>query len=188
VVPSALFKEQKAVDKDQPKTSKSLVEEYKAKLAALQASFQAKEKELAQAKQRVQEVTTRQKTDEAVIRKNMQEIDRLKKEVASKPPPVRVVQPAQDKKPIVDVEDMKTKLMDKFTTQLETIFVQNADEPSRNADAELISNETKNSSLDDKEKLIQAVQKSQQQFRAELGELFSNQWNSKISDLKNSMR
>lgn len=72
---------------------------------------------------RLQEVTAKQKTDEAVIRKNMQEIERLKREVASKPAPVRVAAPAPDKKPVVDVEDMKSKLMDKFTTQLETIFV-----------------------------------------------------------------
>ena len=58
-----------------------------------------------------------------MIRKNMQEIERLKREVASKPAPVRVAAPVSEKKPVVDVEDMKSKLMDKFTTQLETIFV-----------------------------------------------------------------
>jgi hypothetical protein len=68
---------------------------------------------------------------------------------------------------------------------LENIFVDTTEEKQATED---ILNETQNSSLDDKEKMLTAVKQSQEKFKAELGDLFGNTWNSKIAEIKANIK
>lgn len=48
--------------------------------------------------------------------------------------------------------------------------------------------QTQNSTLDDKEKILQSVKQNTDKIRQELGELLQNTWNSKITEIKQTMK
>lgn len=48
--------------------------------------------------------------------------------------------------------------------------------------------ETQNANLDEKERMLKAVKESQDNFKKELGDLFSNTWNSRISEIKQNIK
>jgi len=74
--------------------------------------------------------------------------------------------------------------MDKLTSQLENIF----DDSSQTEAASDAIAQTQNSSLDDKEKLLNQVKQSTDKIKQELGQLLQNTWNTKISEIKDSMK
>lgn len=120
------------------------------------------------------------KRDEGVMKKAMLENDKLKREskrpVAAKQQVADIVLP--------DVEELKSKFMDKLTSQLENIF----DDSSQTEAASDAIAQTQNSSLDDKEKLLNQVKQSTDKIKQELGQLLQNTWNTKISEIKDSMK
>ena len=67
-----------------------------------------------------------------------------------------------------DVEEIKTKFMERLTTQLEGFF--EASEPSASETADIID-ATKNSTLDDKDKILNSVKQNTDRIRQELGDL-----------------
>ena len=90
----------------------------------------------------MQELQAQVKRDESLLKKTMSDNERPKRE--SKRPAA----PPKSKEEVPDVEEMKSKFMDRLTLQLENIF----DEPSQQEKdlSSQIVEQTQNSSLDEK--------------------------------------
>lgn len=103
----------------------------------------------------------------------MQENDRLKK---SKPATGAAAKKADDTATLPNVEEIKAKFMDRLTSQLESIFEESAPSQSEKDTAAEVMDATKNSSLDEKDKLLTSVKQTTDKIRQELGELIANTW------------
>lgn len=90
----------------------------------------------------MQELQAQVKRDESLLKKTMSDNERLKRE--SKRPAAA----PKSKEEVPDVEEIKSKFMDRLTLQLENIF----DEPSQQEKdlSSQIVEQTQNSSLDEK--------------------------------------
>lgn len=84
-----------------------------------------------------------------------------------------------------DVEEIKTKFMERLTSQLEGFF--ESSEPSAAETADIID-ATKNSTLDDKDKILNSVKQNTDKIRQELSDLIQSTWNQRIAEIKQAMK
>lgn len=82
--------------------------------------------------------------------------------------------------------------MSRLTSQLESMFTQSKQKDNNNSqeeESELqdVIEETQNSDLDEKERLMSTVKQNYDKIKDELGEILQSQWNTKITEIKQNM-
>ena len=105
------------------------------------------------------------KRDEAVLKKAMEENSKLKREVKRGAPVTSRAPPAKTQSlDMPNADDFKDAFMDKLTSKLELMF----DDES---EIEQVAQDTQNSTIDDKEKMLSAVRSNVDQLKQDLGDL-----------------
>lgn len=128
------------------KRTQTLIDEYKAKAAKAKEEAEKKTAEILAKSKKITELQSQIKRDEALLKKQVEEVSRLKKQLQNQKPQERlIVQPVAmagvkasarsstkgGEQRVPDAEDIKNKFMDKLTSQLEHYFA--ADEEGEGA-------------------------------------------------------
>ena len=121
------------------KRTQTLIDEYKSKAAKAKEESDKKTAELLQKSKKITELQSTMKRDEAHLKKNMEEVIKLRKQLSNQKVSERlIVQPvamagakagskAKGEQQVPDAEEIKNQFMDKLTSQLENYFAADDD-------------------------------------------------------------